>query len=340
MEAAGNRKAADTAKGMLFEAILENLQIENHLSQGNAVSNLSFSIADLGCSVGPNTFIAVKNIIDTVTQKFQIEGQSSSLPEFHVYFNDHVSNDFNTLFANLSPDRQYFSVGVPGSFYGRLFPKASLNFVYSAYSVIWLSKAPEAVGDLDSPICNRGRICYSNAPIEVGHAYSLQYAKDIKCFLDARAEELAPGGLMVLLISGRPDGTLPAECSCGPIYEPVEACLIDMANEGLISKDKLDSFNYPTYSPSMEELRELIHKNGCFEIARLEEQPRMPIPLSKTAEVRAGMESLLTKHFGTDIMEPLCVRYSKKIEARPRPFLTTADDGLAVGLFVLLKRKH
>ncbi|XP_068307606.1 loganic acid O-methyltransferase-like [Pyrus communis] len=103
------RKAADTAEGMLFEAILENLQIENHLSQGNAVSNSSFSIADLGCSVGPNTFIAVKNIMDTVTQKFQIEGQSSSLPEFHVYFNDHVSNDFNTLFANLSPDRQYFS---------------------------------------------------------------------------------------------------------------------------------------------------------------------------------------------------------------------------------------
>ncbi|KAM1434058.1 hypothetical protein FF1_015914 [Malus domestica] len=111
-------------------------------------------------------------------------------------------------------------------------------------------------------------------------------------------------------------------------------------SQGLISKDKLDSLNYPTYSPSVEELRELIHENGCFEIARLEEQPRRPIPLKKTAEIRAGMESLLTKHFGTDIMEPLFVRYSKKIEARPRPFLTTADDGVAGGLFVLLKRKH
>lgn len=41
---------------------------------------------------------------------------------------------------------------------------------------------------------------YSNALIEVGHAYSVQYAKDMKCFLDARAEELAPRGLLVLLV--------------------------------------------------------------------------------------------------------------------------------------------
>lgn len=91
---------------MLVEAILENLQIGNPSSSTN--SN-SFCIADFSCSVGPNTFNAVNNIIETITQKFEIEGHSSLLPEFHVYFNDHVSNDFNILFSNLPQNRQYYA---------------------------------------------------------------------------------------------------------------------------------------------------------------------------------------------------------------------------------------
>lgn len=104
-----------------------------------------------------------------------------------------------------------------------MFPKASLNFAYSAYSVLWLSKAPH--------ICNKGRIYYSHSPKEVSEAYSFQFAKDFKSFLDARAQEVVPGGLMVLLISGRPDGTLPQQYSLGPFYDPVESCLLDMVNE-------------------------------------------------------------------------------------------------------------
>ncbi|XP_061989021.1 loganic acid O-methyltransferase-like [Rosa rugosa] len=321
------RKAADNVKAMLVEAILENLQIGNLCS---TTKSNSFCIADFGCSVGPNTFIAVNNIIETVTQKFEIEGQSSLLPEFHVYFNDHVSNDFNILLSNLPQNQQYYAAGVPGSFHGKLFPKASLNFAYSAYSVLWLSKAPQT--------CNKGRIYYSHSPKEVSEAYSFQFANDFKSFLDARAQEVVPGGLMVLLISGRPDGTLPQQYSLGPLYDPVESCLLDMVDEGLLSVDKIDSFNMLTYSPSMEEVRMVLLENGCFEIARLEEQPPMSVPLNTTQELRAGMESIITKHFGCDIVEPLFDRYSKKIAAQSRPPLT-AKDGLAVGLFILLKRR-
>lgn len=108
--------------------------------------------------------------------------------------------------------------------------------------------------------------------------------------------------------------------------------------QGLLSEDKIDSFNMLTYSPSMEEVRMVIPKNGCFEIAVLEEQPPMFVTLNTTQELRAGMESIITKHFGCEIVEPLFDRYSKKIAAHPRSPLT-AKDGLAVGLFILLKRK-
>uniref|UniRef100_A0A2N9H4Z7 Uncharacterized protein n=1 Tax=Fagus sylvatica TaxID=28930 RepID=A0A2N9H4Z7_FAGSY len=261
-------RAADNVKALLVGTIAENLDIE-HICRESTI----FRIADLGCSVGPNTYIAVNNIIEVVAQKCQSKGHAS-LPDFQVFFNDHVSNDFNLLFANLPPERQYFA-------------------------------APAELGDqLNSTSCNKGRIYYSNAPNEVGQAYSAQYAKDIGSFLCARAEELAPGGLMTILIPGRNDGTILAQSSMGPHFEYLESSLLDMAKEGIISKDRIDSFNLPIYSPSMEELRTLIQENGCFEIVRLDGQPQK-YPTLTAMECRAGLEGIFSKHFGSENMDLL-----------------------------------
>ncbi|PRQ15944.1 putative loganate O-methyltransferase [Rosa chinensis] len=132
------RCAADTSKGTLVAKIVENLAFEN-------LSSTTVRIADLGCSVGPNTFIAVETIIEA----------------------------------------QYFAAAVPGSFHGRLFPKASLDIVYSAYAIQWLSKTPQELLDSNSPAFNKGRILYGKSPDEVAQAYGVQYAKDIQCFLRA-----------------------------------------------------------------------------------------------------------------------------------------------------------
>lgn len=193
-------------------------------------SRSTYRIADLGCSVGPNTYTAMETIIEAVVQKYQSKGHLE-LPDFQVFFNDHVSNDFNTLFVNLPREKQHLAAGVPGSFYTRLFPKASLNFVYSAYALQWLSMAPPEIGDMNSPSCNKGRISHLNAPDEVGQAYSAQYAKDMESFLSARAQELAPGGLMAILIPSSKDGNLPAQTSPGPYIQPLESSLLDMGNE-------------------------------------------------------------------------------------------------------------
>ncbi|KAK7849230.1 putative s-adenosylmethionine-dependent methyltransferase [Quercus suber] len=67
-----------------------------------------------------------------------------------VFFNDQFSNDFNTLFISLPPNRQYFAAGVPGSFYGRLFPKASLHFIHSSYALQWLSNGLSSEAKVDA----------------------------------------------------------------------------------------------------------------------------------------------------------------------------------------------
>ena len=91
---------------IISKGIAEKLELSNF--PGSKV----FRVADLGCSVGPNTFLAVQNIVDSVEHKYKRQGLGHLLPEFQVFFNDHVSNDFNQLFTSLPPKRRYYSTGV------------------------------------------------------------------------------------------------------------------------------------------------------------------------------------------------------------------------------------
>ncbi|XP_060671009.1 loganic acid O-methyltransferase-like [Ziziphus jujuba] len=137
------RKAIEAAEELINKAIAEKLEINNFSSLK------TFQLADLGCSVGPNTFLAVQNVIDAVELKYQSQRRldSQQFLEFQVFLNDHISNDFNQLFTSLPPERRYFAMGVPGSFHGRLFPKASIHFFHSSYAVHWLSRVPKDVED-------------------------------------------------------------------------------------------------------------------------------------------------------------------------------------------------
>ena len=183
----------------------------------------------MGCSVGPNTILAMQNIVDALELKYQSQGHNT--PEFQVFFNDDASNDFNTLFTSLPPDRKYYAAAVPGSFYSRLFPNASLHFVFSSYALQCLSQVPKEVLDKSSPAWNKGRIHYSNASPKVFESYAAQYAKNIDCFLNARAQEVVCGGLMAIIVPCRPNG-LPR--SQDTIIDTLGSCLLDMAKKVII----------------------------------------------------------------------------------------------------------
>ncbi|XP_031253254.1 loganic acid O-methyltransferase-like [Pistacia vera] len=196
------RLVVDAAKEMINEAIDNNLDIKN---LGIFDSSKPFKMADLGCSTGPNTFIAVQNVIEAVEKKCLIEHQNPSALEFQVFFNDQYENDFNTLFKTLPPSRKYFAAGVPGPFQSCLFPKSTLHSVHSSYALHWLSKLPEKIVDRNSPAWNKGSIYCTGLLKEVTEAYSAQYNQDMESFLNARAQELVAGGLMVIALSGLPN---------------------------------------------------------------------------------------------------------------------------------------
>ncbi|KAI5662087.1 hypothetical protein M9H77_21410 [Catharanthus roseus] len=327
----------DAAKAVIVEAVNEKLDLEN-----NPIFDpiKPFRIADFGCSTGPNTFHAMQNIVESVETKYK---SLQKTPEFHVFFNDHVNNDFNVLFRSLPPNREFFAAGVPGSFYTRVFPKNSIHFAHCSYALHWLSKVPKEIQDKNSLAYNKGRIHYTGTEKHVVKAYFGQFQRDFEGFLKARAQEIVVGGLMVIQIPGLPSGeVLFSRTGAGLLHFLLGTSLMELVNKGIINEESVDSFNLPQYHPSVEDLEMVIEMNDCFTIERVGTLPHpmknLPFDVQRTSlQVRAIMECILTEHFGENILDPLFEIYTKNLQENFHVF--DKEIRKDADLYLVLKRK-
>ncbi|KAK4380582.1 hypothetical protein RND71_002444 [Anisodus tanguticus] len=328
------REVLDGAKEMVRDVIVEKLDIKSLLLS----SSNTFHITDLGCSIGPNTFSSMQHVVEAVKDKYhnnqELTNSTNNIPEFQIFFNDHITNDFNTLFRSLPVDRSYYATGVPGSFHGRLFPSRSIHFAHCSCAIHWLSKCPEELLDERSPAWNKGLIHYVGASnIEVFNAYVAQFEKDMEVFLNARAEEIVLGGMMVLI----------SPFSGYRYLNFFGYSLMDLVNEGMLDESLVDSFNVPVYFPSPEDMIKVVERNECFSIERIE----LTYPQSKLVDeadaksfminLRAVLERVFINHFGSKIAEETFARTILKSEEISA--LMKADYEKACQLFISLKRK-
>ncbi|XP_027348499.1 salicylate carboxymethyltransferase-like [Abrus precatorius] len=313
----------------------------------------SLGIADLGCSSGPNTLFVVSEIIKTVEKLCRQLNQKS--PEYKVFLNDLPGNDFNSIFKSLGSYKDklrreiktavgpcYF-FGVPGSFYGRVFPDRSLHFVHSSYSLQWLSKVPKGVNN------NKGNIYISStSPSNVPNAYYEQFQRDFSDFLKCRAEELVEGGCMVLTMLGRSSIDPCSKEACS-IWELMATALNDMVLQGTIKEEQVDTFNIPQYAPSPFEVKLEVLKEGSFTINRLELSEvnwnafEFDFEKSESFDdsaynmaqcMRAVAEPMLVSHFGEAIIEEVFRRYQKILDDR-----MSKEKTEFVNVTILLTRK-
>ncbi|CAN8293360.1 unnamed protein product [Cochlearia groenlandica] len=331
------RGAIDAAETLLRKEINKRLDLTNH-------SLSTFTIADFGCSSGPNTLLAVDIIIQALDYKFSSSSMpNAKTPEFQVFFNDLSHTDFNALFALIPPKRRYFAAGVPGSFYGTLFPKGCLNLAYSSCALCWLSGSPPELSERTSLAFNRGRIHYTGASTEVAQAYSCQFNKDLKSFLHARSHELVKGGLMVLIVPGVPDGFLDSQASTGSEFDLLGSCLMDMAREGIIKEEEIDSFNLPIYYTTPKELQDIIRSNGEFRLVKMETleganaHGTMPELESRVLYLRAVLEGVICTHFDHQILDDLFYRYSLKLANSS--FILHPQTHKSIMIFTFLTRR-
>ncbi|XP_022133104.1 salicylate carboxymethyltransferase-like [Momordica charantia] len=298
----------------------------------------TFTIADLGCSSGPNTFMAVSQLIKAVENARRKLCKDPI--EYQVFLNDLPGNDFNTIFKSLPGFLESFKMeigcddlgpclftGVPGSFYGRLFPSRSVHFVHSSYSLHWLSEVPRGLEE------NKRNIYMAEtSPKSVVSAYYNQFQKDFSLFLKCRAEELVEGGCMVLTLLGRRSQD-PTSKECCYIWELLALALNDMVSEGMIEEEELESFNLPKYMPSAAEMKIEIVKEGSFvingiqvskvdwnivyndkQLDTLEEVRDCGYNVAKY--MRAVAEPIVVSHFGEHIIDELFIRYGDIIVDR------------------------
>ncbi|KAJ4821912.1 hypothetical protein Tsubulata_017059 [Turnera subulata] len=308
----------------------------------------TFRIADFGCSVGPNTFLAMHGIIEALVLKYDPP------LEFQVFFNDHINNDFNTLFKNIPSRRhQIFSAGVPGDFHTRVFPKASLHIGYSSNALHWLSKNPHELVNPNSPAWNKDSIYCSGHSQEVVKAYSAQFQRDMEQFLNARGREIVGGGLLIFTLLGVPDGGLFSQNYSGLFFDTLGSCLVDMLQEELINQDKVEAFNIPIYCPPIKELESFLEGNADFSLHRnystpsqtldsyVEKQANIEptvasVTAGVTSTVRAVAEEVIKQQFGEEIVDSLFGRFTQKFS---KNYHQLAKKQPMTNITVVLKRK-
>ncbi|XP_054786838.1 probable methyltransferase TCM_000168 [Prosopis cineraria] len=298
------------------------------------------NVVDLGCSSGPNTLMTaseIMGIIHAVSLSLELKA-----PAFQIFLNDLPGNDFNTIFQSLpefySKLRQDkgdnfgpgFIVGVPGSFYERLFPDSSIHFFHSSFSVHWLSQVPKGLTSNGGTALNKGDIYITDtSPPAVRRAYCEQFREDFKLFLKFRSVELVRGGGMVLTFRGRLEDENPSTT-----FNLVGKVLHDMVLEGKVEEAKLDNFDIPYYGPTEKEVREIIEDEGSFSVERVEfSKLGWDADMNESNEgsnniedgvamkakfvaqyIRAVTEPLLKTQFGEAItMDDLFLRFTNKL---------------------------
>ncbi|KAL6911386.1 hypothetical protein ACP4OV_000191 [Aristida adscensionis] len=303
-------------------------------------------VADLGCSSGPNTLLVVSEVLAAVADRREellrrVGGRRPAPAPVQVQFflNDIPSNDFNLVFQSLERFRTaavkekgealppYFVAGLPGSFYGRIFPDRCVHLFHSSYCLMWRSKVPDEL--TRGTVQNEGNIyIWETSPPAVVKLYRRQFQEDFSLFLRLRHTELVPGGHAVLTFLGRKNkDVLRGELSC--TWRLFAQALQSLVQQGRVPKEKLDSFNLPLYVPSVDEVKEVIRRNELFDINHIQlfesnwdphddsegdlvlDSVQSGVNVAKC--IRAVAEPLITQHFGEHILDDLFEIYAQNV---------------------------
>lgn len=210
----------------------------------------AMTVLDLGSSEGRNALAVTDRIIETVRRR-----QPDQL--IHAIYSDLPSSNFNRLFQNLHEahlaDRipaGFFASAVAGSFYEQLLPPRTVHFAMAFNALLWLDKLPD-IPVPDAVVYRRPHPPRPGLHVtpEVTAAYSQQADRDLVRFLQCRAEELTPGGKLLIVSPG--DST--EQRLADGVYDVVNDACLDLVNAGRVTRQSYEHFTMPLYFRTVEE---------------------------------------------------------------------------------------
>ncbi|CAM6115157.1 unnamed protein product [Calypogeia fissa] len=302
-------------------------------------------VADLGSSSSPNAVNDVVLIVENLRHR------SPQNTEFQAFFNDLPANDFNTLFQHICNDaraKNVFASGVPGSFYGRLFPHSSVHVFHSSSSLHWLSEVPHAVLSQESTADGGGNplIKYPRTLKEMQAPFKPQAALDLKNFLLSRAAELVSGGLLFMVFGGSFPPDHPGFSIVDTFWVYIHEVFSDLVAEGLLTQQQQDTFRIPIYYRGMEDLTEAVASCASLfsvltaKFHKLENTIPDFLPNSKPSELpknltciqKAVLNSLIEAHVGKELTKIIWQRYEKVVAKKLN---NPQDLKIVVGIWIV-----
>ncbi|KAK1322563.1 Caffeine synthase 1 [Acorus calamus] len=151
-------------------------------------------------------------------------------------------------------------------------------------------------------------------------------------------------GRMVLILHGREAADPTCKGSCY-VWELLAEALSYMVSQGCIKEEKLDTFNVPYYTPTLDEVAEAVEEEGSFEAKLLETfsisqgdevEEDVQVRGSKIAKnIRCFTEPLIAHHLGEDVLEKLFEKVTHMvIDQLAKEMVVTT------GILLVLKMKN
>ena len=203
------------------------------------------TVADYGCSEGRNSMAIVGRALGLLAARGAVD--------MAVLHNDLPTNDWVQLAANLGGAGSYLetfpatrALFAPRAFFERVTLPASVTLGTSGSAAHWLSRQPPG---LDMP-----RSLYrSDAPPEQREKLLAQAASDWQAFLAARAEELQPGGVLLVQMLGSDGAVTPERVSAAGLMHLMNLCILDMVDGGEIPVEVYAHYAFPVVPRTIAE---------------------------------------------------------------------------------------
>lgn len=205
----------------------------------------SVVLVDYGCAQGRVSNPLIRTAIERLRRAY------SGVP-VQVYHNDLLTNDWASLFERLRSEDSYLDVaGGPvtplvsaTSFYEPVAPRGIVDLGLSFAAIQWLSSpGPRGCGSA---------LYFDQLEDGSRAAMARQAHADWTRFLERRADELAPGGRLVLDMMGVPEGGTAAGHQA---WQMLRGVCEEMQREGLLDAARLDGYVLPVYERSTDEVR-------------------------------------------------------------------------------------
>ncbi len=212
----------------------------------------SWNFLDIGTSEGANSIYTMNHLIEILRRK-------SDLPVWAL-FDDLPTNDFNQMFLNLFPTSNsalsgsdVYSAAIGGSAFGRLVPPETLHLATTYNAIGFFESKPSAplphfvIPMIPNPDAPRKGVHVSASELI---PFQKQSYQDLCQFYTARAQELVPGGKLLIQVYGKTE----SQCTGHGIMDVLSDAFLDFVEADMLPRSFYENFVFPAYYRDLDEL--------------------------------------------------------------------------------------